>query len=178
MMIVTVLGRIAGVFGFVGRAGLGSLRRATRLAALIAGVGRRATVHVGVACVQFSQCVSVPREELFGQGHERRPMVLVVSFWRARVDVVILRQVEVVDDAHLLLGKSHGELPSERWRRDRRWPVGARLDAWVVELVAVSATEPRGVVGFEGVLGALLAAVDGGVLTSIHGVVEQRHGLF
>lgn len=39
-------------------------------------------------------------------------------------------------------------------------------------------TEPRGVVGFEGFLGALLAALDGGVGTSIHGVVEQRHGLF
>lgn len=33
-------------------------------------------------------------------------------------------------------------------------------------------TEPRGVVGFEGVLGALLAALDGGVVTSIHGVVK------
>lgn len=39
-------------------------------------------------------------------------------------------------------------------------------------------TEPRWVVGFEGVLGALLAAVDRGVVTSIHGGVEQRHGLF
>ena len=39
-------------------------------------------------------------------------------------------------------------------------------------------TEPRGVVGFEGVLGALLAAFDGDVLVSIHGGVEQRHGLF
>ena len=27
------------------------------------------------------------------------------------------------------------------------------------------------------ILGALLAALDGGVITSIHGVVEQRHGL-
>jgi hypothetical protein len=33
------------------------------------------------------------------------------------------------------------------------------------------------VVGFEVVLGALLAAFDGGVITSIHGGVEQRHGL-
>jgi hypothetical protein len=33
------------------------------------------------------------------------------------------------------------------------------------------------VVGFEGFLGALLAALDGGVFTSIHGVVDQRHGL-
>jgi hypothetical protein len=33
------------------------------------------------------------------------------------------------------------------------------------------------VVGFEVILGALLAALDGGVITSIHGVVEQRHGL-
>jgi hypothetical protein len=32
------------------------------------------------------------------------------------------------------------------------------------------------VVGFEGTLGALLAAVDDGVFTSIHGGVEQRHG--
>jgi hypothetical protein len=38
-------------------------------------------------------------------------------------------------------------------------------------------TEPRGVVGFEVVLGALLAAVDSGVVTSIHGRVEQGHGL-
>ena len=38
-------------------------------------------------------------------------------------------------------------------------------------------TEPRGVVGFEVVLGALLAAVDGGVFFSIHGVGEQGHGL-
>ena len=34
------------------------------------------------------------------------------------------------------------------------------------------ATEPRGVVGFEGVLGALLAALDGDVITSIHGCGE------
>jgi hypothetical protein len=33
-------------------------------------------------------------------------------------------------------------------------------------------TEPRGVVGFEGVLGALLAALDGDVITSIHGCGE------
>ena len=39
-------------------------------------------------------------------------------------------------------------------------------------------TAPRWVVGFEGFLGALLAALDGGVVTSIHGVVDQRHGLF
>lgn len=39
-------------------------------------------------------------------------------------------------------------------------------------------TEPRGVVGFEVVLGALLAALDGGVISSISGGVEQRHGLF
>jgi hypothetical protein len=38
-------------------------------------------------------------------------------------------------------------------------------------------TEPRGVVGFEVVLGALLAGLDGGVIISIHGGVEQRHGL-
>ena len=38
-------------------------------------------------------------------------------------------------------------------------------------------TEPRGVVGFEVVLGVLLAAVDGGVFFSIHGVGEQGHGL-
>jgi hypothetical protein len=30
---------------------------------------------------------------------------------------------------------------------------------------------------FEGFLGALLAALDGGVITSIHGVVDQHHGL-
>lgn len=41
----------------------------------------------------------------------------------------------------------------------------------------ISETEPRGVVGFEVVLGALLAALDGGVIFSIHGGVEQRHGL-
>jgi hypothetical protein len=39
-------------------------------------------------------------------------------------------------------------------------------------------TKPRGVVGFEEFLGALLAALDGGVVTSIRGGVEQRHGLF
>jgi hypothetical protein len=33
------------------------------------------------------------------------------------------------------------------------------------------------VVGFEVVLGALVAALDGGAVTSIHGGVEQRHGL-
>lgn len=38
-------------------------------------------------------------------------------------------------------------------------------------------TEPRWVVGFEGILGALFAAVDGGVITSIPAGVEQRHGL-
>jgi hypothetical protein len=42
-------------------------------------------------------------------------------------------------------------------------------------LSALGSTEPRGVVGFEGILGALLAALDGGVITSIHRVVEQRH---
>ncbi len=39
-------------------------------------------------------------------------------------------------------------------------------------------TEPRGVVGFEVILGALLAALDGDVRTSIHAGVEQRHRLF
>lgn len=43
--------------------------------------------------------------------------------------------------------------------------------------MTVFTTEPRGVVGFEVVLGALLAAVDGGVVFSIHGLVEHRHGL-
>ena len=38
--------------------------------------------------------------------------------------------------------------------------------------------EPRGVVGFEVVLGALLAALDRGVSFSIHGGGELRHGLF
>lgn len=39
----------------------------------------------------------------------------------------------------------------------------------------VAPTQPRGVVGFEGVLGALLAAVQGGHGISIHGVLERRH---
>ena len=47
----------------------------------------------------------------------------------------------------------------------------------LVSLVARRVTEPRGVVGFEGFLDALLAAFDSGVITSIHGGVEQRHGL-
>jgi hypothetical protein len=34
------------------------------------------------------------------------------------------------------------------------------------------------VVGFEVVLGALLTALDGGVITSIHGCGEQGHRLF
>jgi transposase len=50
--------------------------------------------------------------------------------------------------------------------RQRRGRAGGRPPAL---------TEPRGVVGFEGILGALLAALDGGVITSIHRVVEQRH---
>ena len=54
--------------------------------------------------------------------------------------------------------------------RGRLWNVGRDCDS--------RRTEPRGVVGFEVVLGALLAAVDGGVISSIHGGVEQRHGLF
>ena len=45
------------------------------------------------------------------------------------------------------------------------------------DLERATPTEPRGVVGFEVILGALLAALDGGVVTSIHLVVEQRHGL-
>ena len=62
----------------------------------------------------------------------------------------------------------------------RRWcQVVASDHIWkpvgLPELQAVAAsnlgdmTEARWVVGFEGILGALLAALDGGVFTSIHG---------
>lgn len=40
-----------------------------------------------------------------------------------------------------------------------------------------SRQSPAGWWALRGSLGALLAAVDGGVVTSIHRVVEQRHGL-
>ena len=46
------------------------------------------------------------------------------------------------------------------------------------EVASLAGTEPRWLVGFEVVLGALFAAFDGGVFFSIHAGVELRHGLF
>ena len=55
--------------------------------------------------------------------------------------------------------------------------VGLGASQWIATyLDPLEWTEPRGVVGFEGILGALLAALDGSVF-SIHGGGEQRHGL-
>ena len=79
--------------------------------------------------------------------------------------------------AHRDAGDSCGAAmyaPTHLRRHDSARP-GLSLATWMGPL---GRTEPRWVVGFEGVLGALRAALDGGVLTSIHGGVEQRHGFF
>lgn len=91
------------------------------------------------------------------------------------------------------LYRAHAERTGVEWTRrqydstsfDDATPINQALSAATTCLygiahaviVALGWTEPRGVVGFEGFLGALLAAVDRGVITSIHGGVEQRHGL-
>lgn len=75
--------------------------------------------------------------------------------------------------------RQHASLSAHFGERRPRTTIGVTGSGShvVVRRLAPASTEPRGVVGFEVVLGALLAAVDGGVFFSIHGVGEQGHGL-
>ena len=73
-------------------------------------------------------------------------------------------------------GRRRGDGPGLLIEESRVAPGAARPNPWSTR--TLGSTAPRWVVGFEGVLGALRAALDGGVFTSIHGGVEERHRLF